>query len=944
MDLVKAFNLIPRRVVRYVFGLLGIPHCIGDFWFKSLRRLTRVLQCGQAIGPAALSTTGLPEGDSMSVVGMLALGFVFHHVIKTPQVHPYTYADNWSFMSTSERETFRAMVKILNLVHELRMKIDMDKSWGWATSKPLRQFWYDASQIMLQPTFQFKIKNHVQDLGCMISYTNQVVLGPLRDKIDNAIAKCNRLRKLNLIFEERAEKIQTAIWPATFYGALGMTIGEKHFTNLRRAATTVLVGDHKQASSHMALHYLSSRIQDPMLYVVSDLLTTLRRLFVYHPSLAQRFVHAVCHFNGQVHGPATALASYLHRLGWEMTTNATLLGPGGLRLGLQSTTSKTIKKELRIAWDWHCHNEIVHRKGVTPLPFDSWTTNRILSRFTDRQRRILALTLTAGWQSNGVIAQWSAKQSPNCPFCEQYDTHKHFMLECPCFQHIRAQHPGAVQYMTANTHLCWFPLPLHSPDLELIRQAMHLRHHTIQVNTQIEIGQDDTIYTDGSCLHPRSPYVARAAWAVIHRTRCCPPSTDEYEYKVLATGHCPGAQTINRAELFALLIGAEQARTSDDQAQVSFYTDSQFVVNVISHIEADTIQDSPHKRDHWDVIARLCHVWDQSRFHVFKIKSHLQLENAQSYAEAYHILGNTYADEAAVRTCSADLPDFISACEGVRQHYEIQKAQLTEIYKYLLDLSCERMNTLEDTVQTSTNRQAQTDDTQTAANEEENSVSSALTHSFAKHLAQLRDWPVARTLFDMPVEPHRVVFWSCPWGCNYARLVWQFCNQIKWPAESAALVPKDPGISWTELTVSFMLWAGRLLPIRVSNKHSTDILEYHDPKTAVQPTKLKSVRVLAETFRLIVKHIQTFSRTKIIPAYKLQGTSSLMRLGFSRYHESGVSRRPLLPNPKETYSYMQELILTIPHNPPFHNEILPLPVSTNEDSPSWPEWPRDSHQ
>ena len=208
MDLVKAFNLIPRRVVRYAFNLLGIPYYVGDFWFKSLRRLTRVLQCGHAIGPAAISTTGLPEGDSMSVVGMLALSYIFHHVIKTPQVHPFTYADNWSFMSTSERETFKAMVKILNLVHDMRMKIDMDKSWGWATSKPLKQFWNEASQIMCQPEFQFKIKNHVQDLGCMISYNNQVVLGPLRDKIDNAIAKCNRLRKLNLVMEERAEKIQ----------------------------------------------------------------------------------------------------------------------------------------------------------------------------------------------------------------------------------------------------------------------------------------------------------------------------------------------------------------------------------------------------------------------------------------------------------------------------------------------------------------------------------------------------------------------------------------------------------------------------------------------------------------------------------------------------------------------------------------------------------------
>lgn len=73
------------------------------------------------------------------------------------------------------------------------------------------------------------------------------------------------------------------------------------------------------------------------------------------------------------------------------------------------------------------------------------------------------------------------------------------------------------------------------------------------------------------------------------------------------------------------------------------------------------------------------------------------------------------------------------------------------------------MNKLEENSQ-STNRQVQIDDAQRTATGEENSESSTLTQSFAKHLAQLRDWPAARILFDMPVEPHRVVFWSCPWA------------------------------------------------------------------------------------------------------------------------------------------------------------------------------------
>ena len=51
MDLVKAFNLIPRRVVRHIFLRLGIQAHICDFWFLSLTKLTRALQCGRTLGP-----------------------------------------------------------------------------------------------------------------------------------------------------------------------------------------------------------------------------------------------------------------------------------------------------------------------------------------------------------------------------------------------------------------------------------------------------------------------------------------------------------------------------------------------------------------------------------------------------------------------------------------------------------------------------------------------------------------------------------------------------------------------------------------------------------------------------------------------------------------------------------------------------------------------------
>lgn len=75
-------------------------------------------------------------------------------------------------------------------------------------------------------------------------------------------------------------------------------------------------------------------------------------------------------------------------------------------------------------------------------------------------------------------------------------------------------------------------------------------------------------------------------------------------------------------------------------------------------------------------------------------------------------------------------------------------------------------------------------------------------------------------------------------------------------------------------------------------------------------------------------------------AYPKQGSSSLVRLGFTAYQEAGISRRPKLLNAAETCAYLLNLALTLPNNPPFHTEVaMPnLPANiVQRPSPGLPE-------
>ena len=89
-----------------------------------------------------------------------------------------------------------------------------------------------------------------------------------------ASRRLTRLSRHNLTIDERASKIQMAIWPLAFHAAESQFIGESHFVKLRRQATDVLIGKHKYASSLLALSILSSKVEDPMLYVYLQLSTS----------------------------------------------------------------------------------------------------------------------------------------------------------------------------------------------------------------------------------------------------------------------------------------------------------------------------------------------------------------------------------------------------------------------------------------------------------------------------------------------------------------------------------------------------------------------------------------------------------------------------------------------------------------------------------------------
>lgn len=141
LDLKKAFNTFPRWPIVFLWRKLGIPQWVCDFWLHSLMRMQRFPHLHGCLGSPVESTTGAPEGNSLTVVAMLALATAFHWSITNDAVTSHGYADNWgwsTFKFESHKTTFLSTLKFTS---SLRLQIDFEKSWHWSIAKEFPPAW-----------------------------------------------------------------------------------------------------------------------------------------------------------------------------------------------------------------------------------------------------------------------------------------------------------------------------------------------------------------------------------------------------------------------------------------------------------------------------------------------------------------------------------------------------------------------------------------------------------------------------------------------------------------------------------------------------------------------------------------------------------------------------------------------------------------------------------
>ena len=136
IDLVKAFNLLPRVPVLTILAHLNVAGPIIRGWANALVHMRRRFQIRQAIGPGIASCTGFAEGDAWSVTAMLAVNLVCHAWCKVrfPSVHLWSYVDNIELTCSSADSAIQSLNGLFEFADLINVQIDADKTFLWSTS------------------------------------------------------------------------------------------------------------------------------------------------------------------------------------------------------------------------------------------------------------------------------------------------------------------------------------------------------------------------------------------------------------------------------------------------------------------------------------------------------------------------------------------------------------------------------------------------------------------------------------------------------------------------------------------------------------------------------------------------------------------------------------------------------------------------------------------
>eukprot|EP00438_Fugacium_kawagutii_P006433 Skav208832 [mRNA] locus=scaffold1193:44122:48009:- [translate_table: standard] len=644
IDLVKAFNHLPRLVILEVMLILNVHPVLVRTWSRALASIERRFQIRSCTGPAVRSTTGCPEGDALSVCGMLCLNLLLHRwvTLRYPSITLYSYVDNIEVVGDSGADVIAGMQGLHQFCDLVDMAIDTNKSYVWSISAAARK------ELKVTP---YSTRLWARDLGGHIQYckvpTNSTItqrcgaLGPLWSRLARSVAP----------YRQKVLALRQKAWPQSLHGVSSVHLADGHFTTMRTGAMKGL-GEYKPGVSLIAhLGMIEQPESDPQFYA---LLTTALMFRDMHATadhaayVLQELTHRY-HTSAYQPGPTNVLLQRLYQIAWSWSHGTVFSDHQGLPIDLLFCPVQELRVRLVEGWHNRVQNLLTHRGTFEGIQYaHAGLTVRPVRKLELEDQAILRKCLNGAFLTADHLQHREVPQPTTCKFCNAPDSQLHRHWECPYFQDCRevpaerCHEVVAISQCLANHG--WVPEP---PSLCLFRtQCLQIpvesSHHVWPPWPVDEI----FAFTDGSCLSPTVPEARLASWGVVM-------GDPAGNFWALSNGLLPGwIQTVIRAEIFAVISACEAAMLQ--QCPLRLWVDNDLLYRRLLRAQQGTLQLQRNAKDAdlWNQLQQVVSALGDMLLSVTKVCSHQNLDQAADAYEEWVFRGNCAADYAAAQAFS----------------------------------------------------------------------------------------------------------------------------------------------------------------------------------------------------------------------------------------------------------------------------------------------------
>ena len=224
-DLVKAFNFLPRTPVMAFAVHMGLPLPVIRAWTAAHCLLQRRFKVRGCVGPPIGSTTGFPEGDPLSCVGMslVCLAFHAHQLAKAPASLAVSYVDNWEGVGESVDSVCMAHQAMLDFCSAWDVQLDSSKTVFWATRQT------DRRQLR---RLGCTVLHQARELGGHLQFTRAWTNSTLTARIRAMDDMWPRLQSSHSPYPVKVRALLAAAWPRGLYGASVCRLGTRYVSHL----------------------------------------------------------------------------------------------------------------------------------------------------------------------------------------------------------------------------------------------------------------------------------------------------------------------------------------------------------------------------------------------------------------------------------------------------------------------------------------------------------------------------------------------------------------------------------------------------------------------------------------------------------------------------------------------------------------------------------------